>query len=751
MKNDYQSLLNSRQLEAVTTDSQYLRIIAGAGSGKTRVLTYRIAYLLDEKGVDPYSLLAVTFTNKAAREMQDRVAKLVPNAASFLQVSTFHSSCARLLRKEAYRLSYPAGFTIFDEDDQEKLIKDIAMDKGLKKSDPLVKRALEYIRREKGRGHYPEDISVSEHSYQGEKECLSFYLEYESKKQDMLAFDFDDLVLMTIKVLKEFPDAREHWSNRFKYLLIDEFQDTNDYEYTLLKLLATPETSITVVGDPDQTIYTWRGANQSIIMRFPNEFAPCLDVVLDQNYRSTKPILDAANSLISHNKKRVPKKLYTSFEGGEPVTLRSSYNADDEARWVTEKIESIVSQNGGDYTKIAVLYRSSYVTRSFESSFASHQIPYRIFGGLRFYQRKEVKDVLAYFRLLLNPKDNISFERIANVPKRSVGEATIDRIRAIAEKEGISEYELICNIEKYDVSSLPSRAVSALIMLSSKMEATKARLQDNMEVYSVILKDFITDLGYYQYIAEDQGIDEDRVANVNALFDDITHFISTHPESNFEEYLQNVTLLTSQDEINDGNYVSLMTVHTAKGLEFEHVFIIFLNDGTFPSGRAVDEEGRDGLEEERRLCYVAFTRAKRHLYLSCNRGYSFATDSTARPSQFFDEAGLIIKTQRDDRPFSPYGGGYRRERPKTSSFFSDGDAISPFDEKPKEAPKPKPSNGILDWQKGDRCRHEKFGDGTIKEVIDKSIVVVDFDDGNKKTLMASHPMLSRISKKGGQA
>ncbi len=752
MATDYASLLNPRQLEAVTTDAPFLRIIAGAGSGKTRVLTYRIAYLLEEKHIDPYSLLAVTFTNKAAREMKERVNKLVPGVAPYLQVSTFHSFCAKLLRREAHRFSYPAGFTIFDEDDQEKLVKDIALDKGLKKGDPLVKKSLEYIRHQKGKGKYPEDINIGPHSFTDEKQCLSFYLEYEQRKTEMLCLDFDDLVLKAIEVLKENPEAREYWSNRFSYLLIDEFQDTNDFEYTFIKLLCNPDTSITVVGDPDQTIYTWRGANQSIILRFPHEFSPCVDVVLDQNYRSTKPILDAANSLISFNKKRVPKKLYTALEGGDPIQVKSAYNAEDEARWVVEKIQSIADRNGGDYTKVAVLYRSSYATRPFEAAFAARRIPYRIFGGLRFYQRREVKDVLAYFRLLLNPKDNISFERIANVPKRSVGEATVDKIRALAEQNDVSEYELIANMEKYDVSSIPSKAITGLLSMSSAMEETKKKLTDNFELYSSVLRDFITGIGYYKYITEDQGIDEDRAGNVNALFDDITNFISKNPDSTFDEYLQNVTLLTSQDEINDGNYVSLMTVHTAKGLEFDTVFLICLNDGAFPSSRAVAEDDRDGLEEERRLCYVAFTRAKRHLYLTCNRGYSFTTDSRSIPSQFFKEAGIKVAIEQEDyRPSRPYGGYRKPNIGNVSSFFSDGDAISPFDEPKVEKPKPKPSNGVQNWEKGDRCHHEKFGDGEVVDVIDKSIIVVRFEDGSRKTLMSTHPMLSRIGKIGGQA
>lgn len=747
---DYSTLLNSEQLAAVSTEAQHVRVIAGAGSGKTRVLTYRIAYLIDHFNVDPSRILALTFTVKAAREMENRVVSLIPEAAKFLSVSTFHSFCARFLRMEAGVIGYPKGFTIFDETDQEKLVKDVAASHGLKRSEPLVKTCLEYIRSKKGKGLYPEDISIGREAFENEKQCLAFYLEYEQRKADMCAFDFDDLILVTIRILEDYPQVQNRWRGRYQHILIDEFQDTNDIEYRLITLLINPATSLYVVGDPDQTIYTWRGANQGIILRFPDTFPGTQDVILARNYRSTKNILNAANSLIAHNKKRVKKDLYTEDAAGDPITAKRFDESSSEAHFVGAEIESLVRRGIASYKDIAVLYRSSYVTRSFESEFAARQIPYRIFGGLRFYQRKEVKDLLAFFRLLLNPLDNVSFDRIANVPRRSVGESSLEKIRDLARSYHVSQYNMFLHSDLYDLSSLPTRVISALLVLISKMEACKVKLNEGLETYSAVLRAFITDLGYYDYITEDEALDEDRAGNVNALFEDIDHYISNNPESTFDEYLQNVTLLTSQDDMNGGDYVSLMTVHVAKGLEFPIVFVICLNDGTFPSYRAVQDPDRDGLEEERRLCYVAMTRAKKRLYLTTNKAYSYTTDSHQSPSRFFKEAGIILPDPDGPR-FGGYGSGKKKVTyGDTTSFFSDGEAISPFEEKPAPKPVPK-SNGITDWAVGDRVHHERFGDGTVVEKIDASIIIVAFDEAGKKTLLSNHPMLSRILKKGANA
>ena len=785
MKIDFASLLNASQLEAVTTSAQHVRIIAGAGSGKTRVLTYRIAYLINEMGVDPSSILAVTFTNKAAREMKDRVEKLVPGSSSFLTVCTFHSFCARFLRKEAHHLGYPSSFTILDDDDSDKMIIDVLVGMGYKKKDPFVKVVKDYIGRKKTLGVGPDDIKLfgGRESFKDEKIAIEAYKQYEIEKYKMLALDFDDLLLKTREILRDYPEVRQKWAYRYYHILVDEFQDTNDVQYDLLMKLVTIDSSLYVVGDPDQTIYTWRGANQKLILSFPTTFPDYQDVVLNRNYRSTKHILDCANNLIAKNKMRVPKDLYTEGEEGPKVEAKAFESAEEEANWLSKEIERIVPRNEfgeKDYSKIAVLYRASYITRAIEQSFARNHIMYRIFGGLRFYQRKEVKDVLCYFRLFSNPKDDVAFDRIVNVPKRGIGETSQALLKEEASKLGLSEYEYALELSNHPESELPSRVINALTHLILSMEKTKKDLEDNLEVYSKVLKDFIKDIGYLEYIVEDQSIDEDRVANVNALFDDLNSFISENPSSTFEEYIQNISLLTSQDDMNGGNYVSLMTVHVAKGLEFDYVFIVSLNEGVFPSARAVADtsrgEGDSPMEEERRLAYVAITRAKKKLYMSTHSGYSYVTDSHSVPSPFFKEAGVEVHSNFQSSSYggafgggsrygnygSSYGGysarGGNTKKPVSKSFYGDGDSsyFGDFDTKPKptvEASKigQSKSNGISVWRVGDKVRHTKFGDGVVVEIVNSTIIIIDFEGEGKKTMLGSHPSITKISSSGGEA
>jgi DNA helicase-2/ATP-dependent DNA helicase PcrA len=683
-----------------------------------------------------------------------------------LHISTFHSFCARFLRAECKAFDYPSGFTIYDEDDQAKLIKNVAVELGFRKGDEIVKSATQYIRDKKTRGFYPEDIAIKVEAFKDEKICLKFYLLYEQKKSAAYALDFDDLLLKTIQILEKNPPIREKWAERFDHILVDEFQDTNDVQYHLMKLLTRSDTSVYVVGDPDQTIYTWRGANQNIILNFEKEYPGAETIILNENYRSTKTILGAANALIANNKKRVPKDLFTNAGAGEAIQTNMVATPEDEAHWVAKAILSVAKEHKTtdgkpDYSHIAVLYRSSYMTRPFEAELKDDEIPYRIFGGLRFYERREVKDLLAYFNLLLNPKDNIAFERIANVPRRSVGDTSIEILRAESGKAGVSEYEYMASFEKYALESdLSSHTISALTTLISQMEATKAKLEAKLEVYSSLLKDFTTEIGYYDYLKDDEDPDEDRIGNVNALFDDIAHFVSNHPESNFSEYLQNVSLLTNQDDMDGGNYVSLMTIHVAKGLEFDNVFIISMNEGSFPSMRAENESGRDGLEEERRLAYVAMTRARKRLYCSCNTAYSYQTDSHMIPSRFFKEAGLSLPKNTsfggasESWGTSSFGSGKSKSNYSHSSndYFSDGDALSPFDKQKQEPTTPKvENNGITDWKVGDIAFHEKFGQGVVKEIIDANIIIIDFDQAGKKTLLSTHPMLKRLKSKGGDA
>lgn len=736
---DYSSLLNENQLKAVSTTSKYTRVVAGAGSGKTRVLTYRISYLISEMNVDPSSIVAIAFTNKVAGEMKERALALLKGMGSSLSVSTFHSYCAKFLRKEIDVLGFPNNFTIIDEDDQVKLIKDLAVEDGYKRNDDVVKHTLGFIAYYKTKGLYPHDIVLDRFASENDKKALKFFLKYEERKDQMLSLDFDDLLLRTIQILKEFSDIRLKWQKRITNILIDEFQDTNDVQYELVRLLTNEDTSLYVVGDPDQTIYTWRGANQSIILEFNKDFPLAETIVLDRNYRSTKSILDAANKLISHNKKRVPKDLYTLSENGDSVVCELSYSRDQEAKYVADQIENIrLSNPGASYRDIAVLYRAAYLTLPFENEFMRRRIPYQIYGGTKFFQRKEVKDALAYFRLIYNHKDDISFERIVNVPRRGIGDSTIDLLKAEKDNAGLSYFEYIDQIEKFD-TQVKAKYIGALSLLINKIKETKKRLDDNLEAYPKILEDFIRDLGYFDYLSSDDETAEERLGNVKTLLENIVDYLKDNPESNFEEYLQNATLQTSQDEIKDGDYVSLMTIHVAKGLEFDYVFVVSMVEGVFPSERTVLESGHDGEEEERRLCYVAFTRAKKKLFVTCNSSYSFVLQAKSIQSRFFSEAGLDLR-KKDYYTPKPAKSFFDDYYSKDDGYFADE----------VEEEKPEPIREEIDWKVGDIAIHDVFGRGVVVGVIDDTIIEIDFEEHGRKSILGSHPKVHK-EEKGGQA
>ena len=729
---DYRTLLNEQQYKAVSTDSQYVRVVAGAGSGKTRTLTYRISYLIGEKGFRPSSILAITFTNKAALEMKQRAISLVPQAKTTLSISTFHSFCARFLRQEIDLLGFSNDFQIIDDEDQLQMIKDIAVANGFKKKDPIVKYALNFISHQKCIGNYPEDVSLNSHCLEEDKTSLKFYSIYEDQKDLMGKLDFDDLLLKTIQVLSSSKSTRDKWRNKYSNILIDEFQDTNDIQFKLVKLLMGEHTNLYVVGDPDQTIYTWRGANQNIILQFESTFRNAETIILNENYRSTQNILNAANKLISFNKKRVPKDLFTSNIKGDKVEFVSSISREAEARNVAHKIEiySRLDPNFS-YKDVAILYRAAYLTLPIEKEFMQRRLPYVIYGGIKFFQRKEIKDILAYFNLIYNKKDDLSFKRIINVPKRDIGEKTISVLEAEKQQAGLSFFEYIERIKEFD-TELRTKNILALTNLINAIKDVKNKLNDNLEAYPSVLQKFIEDIGYYDYLKNDED-GEDRIDNVQTLFDDILTYVKNNPDSTFQSYLENAMLQTSQDEIKDGDFISLMTVHVAKGLEFKYVFVIGLNQGVFPSDRTTIESGEDGLEEERRLCYVAFTRAKQKLHVSCNRSYSYVLGCEGIQSQFVKESG--ISTQ--ERPY------VNSNQSIFNNFSSTIKPASKQTSKQEAVTKSQQTNGITDWKVGDLVNHEKFGKGVVIEVVDQTIVKINFDKEGVKSILSSHRMLTR--------
>lgn len=739
---DYRKELNESQFTAVSSEAQYNRVIAGAGSGKTRVLTYRISYLIEEFGVKPWNILAITFTNKVANEMKQRVVKLLPYTEKDLMIRTFHSFAAYFLRIEIGAINFPTSFTIFDEEDQLSLIKDIGARLGFKKSDPIIKKSVNYISNKKVKGEYPDDIVITHEKFDGEKDCLEIYSMYEEDKNKQYALDFDDLLLKTNQILSQFPEIRLKWQRKIKHILIDEFQDTNDIEYKLVKLLTSPETSLYVVGDPDQTIYTWRGANQDIILNLDRDYKGIITTVLERNYRSTQTILNSANKLISHNKFRVPKNLYTENNKGEQIIVKASNSINAEAEYVAREILKLHQVDKIPYNDITILYRSNYVTVEFESALTSHQIPYRIFGGTKFYQRKEIKDVLAYFRLIVNPNDDVSFKRIVNVPRRSIGDVTINTLIREADENSQSLYNYILTIDD-NSTDIPTKALGSLKRMIILIEKAKEDINKDEEVFSKILEDMLSSLGYYDYLLkEDDG--DDRIDNVKALFATLRYYLKNNPESTFAEYLQNIALVSGQDELVDGDFVNMMTVHTAKGLEFPVVFVVRFNDGVFPSSRSKEESGFKGLEEERRLAYVAITRAKERLYLSCAGGFNYVISGYLLPSQFYKESGNLIDSPLNN-DFSAFSGYGRKSSSSYSNTFDDGPHQDPFTQvnKTKTPVFDDIPNEEVNWKIGDKVNHRKFGKGVVTKLLGDDIIEVDFEEHGKKQLLGNHPALSK--------
>ena len=735
---DFINELNEKQYEAVSTSYQNVRIIAGAGSGKTRVLTYRIAFLISEMNVEPWKILAITFTNKVANEMKSRVLNMLPEVQKDLTIRTYHSFCANFLRRESQAINYPSTFTILDEEDQTKMVKDIAASMGFKKGDKIVSRTLAYIGGCKLNEKYPEDIHITTPKFEDEKTCLEIYTRYEEEKTKILALDFDDLLLKTNYILENFMDIRMKWQQRIDHILIDEFQDTNKIEYKLIKYLLKPYSCLYVVGDPDQTIYTWRGADQGIILDIKKQFPDIETIVLDRNYRSSQAILDSANKLIANNKLRVPKDLYTKKDKGDPVVTKASPNGRMEADYVAREIIRLKQFYHYSYKDIVILYRSSYITVDFESALTSKGIPYKIYGGQKFYQRKEIKDVLSYFHLIVNTKDDVSFTRIMNAPKRGIGDQTENTIKMEAAQSGKSIYEYIRDVEKENTDLTP-KVLNSLKTMIMNIDVARSDIAKNEEVFSKILEDLIFSLGYYDYIREEEDGDE-RVEHVRALFEDIRHYMKNNPESTFDEYLQNISLLSAQDEMVEGDYVTLMTVHVAKGLEYPVVFVVRFNNGVFPHVRSVSEGGYKALEEERRLAYVAMTRAKERLYLTLASDYSYVLGGNLLPSQFLKESGNeILETRVEYNP-------YRSSNPNRPSSYSFGDGPNRGFE--RDEPINQTFNQTLDnqgsqWKVGDIVIHKKLGKGVVIELEGDGIIKVDFEENGVKSILGNHPSVSK--------
>lgn len=603
--------LNEMQRRAVTTTDGAILILAGAGSGKTRVITNKIAYLMEEKNVNPYNILAITFTNKAAKEMLSRVEEMIGEDSRRVWISTFHAFCSKVLRIEAHHLNYDNNFTIYDTTDKQTLIKNCmdALDYSKQSISPSL-IASEISKAKDSMIDIQEYENTYESDYIGSK-IAKVYSLYQQELKKNNAMDFDDLIYNCIRLFKEHKDVLEKYQFKFKYIMVDEYQDTNYSQYLLIKMLSAMHKNICVVGDDDQSIYTWRGADIRNILEFEKDFDDVLQIKLEQNYRSTSNIINAAHSVIKKNNERKEKKIWTDANDGEKIKLYSAISERDESNYVAVNIKKMVDNQGYDYKDFAVLYRANSLSRTYEEAFMKYGIPYKIFGGLKFYDRMEIKDILAYFRIIDNKFDDISLKRIINVPKRSIGAKTIEKIEAYARQNNMSILDAMDEVDDIVSTTKTRESVKKFKLLISSLKALA-----NVLPVSEFLDKVLENTNYRKLYLEENSIEnQSRLENIEELKSVVKEFELNSEDKTLSAFLQNATLSTDMDEnIKNDNYVSLMTIHSSKGLEFRAVFLVALEEDIFPSSRSILEESK--LEEERRLCYVAITRAKEKLFMT---------------------------------------------------------------------------------------------------------------------------------------
>lgn len=635
--------LNPQQKEAALCVDEHVRIVAGAGSGKTRVLMARIEYLIKDLGIFPSRIMAITFTNKATREMKERLEKQCPQDANHVRISTIHALCVRILREDADQAGYPKNFTILDGEDQKSVLRRIYKDLNLPPKDFPMSQILSQISRWKTAGYNIEALKRTARSYFAQM-TVEVYERYKKALDEMKAMDFDDLLLKTESLLKTNKSVREKWQDRLDYIHVDEFQDVDPVQYSIIRSLVRKDAILCVVGDPDQTIYTWRGASVDIIMNFEKDFTPSKTVILSQNYRSTTPILNASNALIANNRNRVKKDLFTKEEGNDAIELLESDTEDAEGYAIAGRMKRMHAK-GMPWQDMAVLYRANYLSRAIEKALRIYSIPYRIFGGIRFYERAEIKDMLAYLKLLTKPDPqdpaqlslDLAVERVANVPKRAIGPKFMADLQSEAAANGTNLLEAMKNPSTLKAASAKkARAFYDLIQELRQDLAQDIEEKDLPAIIDQILKK----TGYLRMLKEKGEEGETRLENVQELKRDIETAVRDEPSLTLEEYLQNIALFTDKSEAASENAVTLMTVHAAKGTEFPAVFVAGLNEDVFPSARAVMESGQAGLEEERRLLYVAMTRAQKRLFLSWNHGWSYQAGGLKKASSLLAEVPL---------------------------------------------------------------------------------------------------------------
>lgn len=742
--------LNNKQKEAVLETEGPCLVIAGAGSGKTKVLTHKIAYLIEEKGIKPWNILAITFTNKAASEMKERITNLIGESSNDMWMGTFHSICVRILRKYIDRIGYNSDFVIFDSSDQKTLVKQCI--KALNLDDKIFtdRSVLSEISNSKNEMLTPVQYELRTNGELRKEKIAKVYELYQRKLKENNALDFDDIINLTIQILTENPDVLEYYSEKFKYVLVDEYQDTNKAQFTLVTLLSGRYGNITVVGDNDQGIYSFRGADITNILNFEKDFPGTKIIKLEQNYRSTKSILDAANAVIKHNEKKYEKNLWTEQEGGKLPTVARLDNEYEEANFIVEQINRLKREEYYKYSDFTVLYRMNAQSRSIEDIFRRENIPYKMIGGLKFYERKEIKDAIAYLRLIHNQADNLSLQRVINEPKRGIGQTSMEKIEAIAEANNISMYAVIKNAEKYGLNKvyLNSREfINTIEELSSKKEE---------KLISELLKEVLNKTGYTKALElENTAQAESRIENLNEFLTVAMEFEEENAENSLAEFLESITLSSDIDGMEDAeDSVTLMTLHSAKGLEFPVVFLIGMEEGLFPSYRSIGEQRE--LEEERRLCYVGITRAKEYLFLTCAKQRTiFGSTTCNKISRFIEEIPTELlegadeltkpKAVREDQEWT-----YGNKNNKVTNYVITGSSLN----KPKTNFAFRTAESFLNnisaksvgvdlsqYKTGQTIYHKKFGEGIITEIAtegDDLKLDISFEKVGHKRLMAKY-------------
>lgn len=735
--------LNTEQKEAVLHTEGPLLILAGAGSGKTRVLTHRISYLIEEKGVNPWNILAITFTNKAAGEMRERVDKIVGFGSESIWVSTFHSMCVRILRRHIDRLGYDTNFTIYDTDDQKTLMKDVC--KMLQIDTKVYKERmfLGEISSAKNELVTPEEYELNAAGDYVKGKVAKVYKEYEKQLRDNNALDFDDLLLKTVQLFQTQADVLDYYQERFRYIMVDEYQDTNTVQFQLIRILAGKYKNLCVVGDDDQSIYKFRGANIQNILNFEKVFADARVIKLEQNYRSTANILNAANAVIRHNTGRKDKTLWTDNEEGEKIGFRQFDTAFDEAEYIVDEIRKGVSGKGDTYSDNAILYRTNAQSRMFEEKFVAANIPYKIIGGVNFYARREIKDLLSYLKTIDNGKDDLAVRRIINVPKRSIGLTTVNRVQENALERGISFYDALSSADLIDNIGRSLSKIESFVALIEHFKEQSEKMS-----LSQLMEEIIEMTGYIESLEAESEIEaETRIENIEELKSKIIAYEESCEDEKptLSGFLEEVALVADVDTLDENSdYVVLMTLHSAKGLEFPNVYLAGMEDGLFPSYMTITADDPMEIEEERRLCYVGITRARKHLTMTCARRRMIHGETQYNklsrflkeiPLELLDTGNIVEKNTMDVPKQTAYAQA--RQTFKTKAF-STAKPIKQFGTASGEGP---------GYDVGDRVKHMKFGEGLVTAMTAGGRdyeVTVQFDTVGVKKMFATFAKLQKI-------